>query len=125
MSFIKKLRPWDFVILLIAIAGLTITILLASQNVGNNVQVSIKGEKAEYVFPLEKDRQLDIPGPLGLTRVEIKNNAVRFIDSPCRDKICVHMGWLRSGGQWAACLPNKVFMVIVAKDSGGIDATMF
>ncbi len=38
---------------------------------------------------------------------------VFFKSSDCRDKICCNAGHLSRTGEWAACLPNEIFLKIV------------
>jgi len=38
---------------------------------------------------------------------------VRFVQSPCTGKFCIHSGWLRHSGEVMACLPNGVFVELV------------
>ena len=48
----------------------------------------------------------------------VKDNAIRFEESDCLDKLCVHTGYVNHGGQLAACLPNKLAIrIIVNSDS--------
>jgi len=49
---------------------------------------------------------------------EVRDGAVAFIRSNCPDQICVNTGWLRISGDFAACLPNRVLLVVPAEDSG-------
>jgi hypothetical protein len=62
------------------------------------------------------DQELEVPGPLGHSHIRVHNGQVRFVDSPCPNKLCVHTGWLSQGGEVAVCLPNRVSVKILAKD---------
>jgi len=57
--------------------------------------------------------------------LQIKDGAICFYSSTCRDKICIHAGDLRWPGQAAACLPNKVVVRIIATkdDNSGLPDT--
>lgn len=63
---------------------------------------------------LTKRRLITVTGPLGKTTIEIEGARARVIDSPCRDKVCVHFGWLSKKDDFSACLPNKVLVTIEA-----------
>jgi hypothetical protein len=78
--------------------------------------------KPAYILPLGEDRTISVEGPEGKTVVEIRRNMVRIIDSPCRNKLCVRQGWIKSGA--LVCLPNKVVVTVRGHDSNnrGIDA---
>ena len=64
--------------------------------------------KAPITEKLSPDRIIHIEGPLGHSVIEINNGRTRFISSPCRNKVCVHTGWLETSGDLAACLPNRI-----------------
>lgn len=46
-----------------------------------------------------------------------KDGSIRFEQSDCRDKICIRTGRLKTVGQIAACLPNKIIMKIVRSEN--------
>ena len=48
--------------------------------------------------------------------LEVNDKKIRFLESTCRDKICINSGYLSRPGEMAACLPNRVAVKIV--DSG-------
>ena len=43
---------------------------------------------------------------------EIKDNAIRFMDSNCPDKVCVSTGFQHRSFDISSCLPNGVLLVI-------------
>lgn len=65
---------------------------------------------------LFQDQDLKVPGPLGHSHIQVRDGQVRFVDSPCPNKLCVHTGWLSQGGEVAICLPNKVSLQILGSD---------
>ncbi len=65
---------------------------------------------------LFQDQNLDVPGPLGHSHIQVRDGRVRFVNSPCPNKLCIHTGWLSQGGEVAICLPNKVSLQILASD---------
>jgi len=66
----------------------------------------------EFGVPLDTNQQLRIDGPLGVSVLEIADGRIRFLDSPCRGKQCIHSGWLDESGEFAACLPNRVSVAV-------------
>jgi hypothetical protein len=50
----------------------------------------------------------------------VHDGAIRFIESSCPDKVCIHSGNLRHGGESAACLPNRVLVRVVAEDGADV-----
>jgi hypothetical protein len=74
-----------------------------------------QGEKIYGNFSLNQSRELSVHGPLGITKILIKNGQVRFVSSPCRNQYCVHQGWLTHDGQVAICIPNQVSLELLGK----------
>jgi hypothetical protein len=70
------------------------------------------GGKVFTELNLSRDGLLKVPGPLGLTRVEVVQHQVRIASDPSPRQICVKQGWLSRVGQAALCLPNQVSVEI-------------
>jgi hypothetical protein len=66
------------------------------------------GGKVFLVTPLSRDRQIEVPGPLGISVISIKNRKVRIASDPGPRQYCVRQGWLQQSGEIALCLPNQV-----------------
>lgn len=65
----------------------------------------------------------EVTGPLGTTRIRVRDGRVRVIASPGQRKLCVRRGWLSRPGATVVCLPNQV-VVSVAGDNG-LDGTTY
>lgn len=121
----KRHLSFDIIIAVLFAAVLAFSIWkmmgLRSKNSGKSmVIIEAPGEK--YIYPLDKNREIRIPGVLGNTVVKIEDGRAWVIDSPCANKICVQAGKLSRGGQWASCLPNAVFVKIQAQsEENGYD----
>jgi hypothetical protein len=121
----QRVKTLDFLAFLIAIA---VTGLIAFQAYGNQsgtLQVSIKGDSGEWLFPLESDRTIEVEGPLGKTVVIIEDGAVRVSSSPCPEKICVKSGPINKPGRWIACLPNRIIIAITGRSEQELDGLTF
>ncbi|MFW5694976.1 MAG: NusG domain II-containing protein [Alkalispirochaeta sp.] len=130
IEFLKnlKLRPYDAVVFVVAVAVIVAFSVFAVGQGGPASTVEVKSDAGTFIYSLEEEQVLHFTGPLGDTVVEIGNGSVRFTESPCRDKICIAAGELTEAGQWAACLPNRVFISVTgeaAADGSGVDATAF
>ena len=79
----------------------------------------IRGHGGEWLFPIDADEIIAVSGPLGDTIVRIGDNRARVESSPCDNQTCVASGLLTRQGQWAACLPNNVLLMIQGGTSGG------
>ncbi|MDH4456455.1 MAG: NusG domain II-containing protein [Candidatus Methylopumilus sp.] len=71
------------------------------------------GDKIYATYSLDQNRDINIQGPIGVTRIEIANGKARFASSPCPNQYCVHQGWLNHKGHAAICLPNQVSMELL------------
>jgi hypothetical protein len=78
------------------------------------VQV-ISGSRIFAESPADRDAFIRVPGPLGVSVVEIRSGRVRMVSSPCPDKLCVNMGSIGSPGQSLLCIPNRVSVTLRAK----------
>ncbi len=65
---------------------------------------------------LAEDASFEVRGRIGASRLEIRDRQVRFVDSPCVGRYCVHAGWLSRSGQVAACLPNGIVIEVAGSD---------
>jgi hypothetical protein len=66
---------------------------------------------ARRALPAAREH-MAVPGPLGVTAVEIEGARVRIVESPCPGKVCIARGWLEHAGDAAICLPNKVAVYV-------------
>ncbi len=49
--------------------------------------------------------------------IEVSPGSIRFVQSECRDKICINTGVLSKASDYAACLPARVAVKVVSGDS--------
>lgn len=122
------LKPYDFLVFFVSALVILAFSLLAVERSGPPVTVEIRSDGGALLYALGEDREIRVPGPLGDTILEIRDGAVWFVDSPCRDRICVAAGELTVTGQWAACLPNRVFATVTGApitSPEGVDASTF
>jgi hypothetical protein len=122
---LNPFKPLDF---LIIGAASVLTALSAFAVYGHSRdagQVIVRGEGETWVFPLDAEERVGVAGPLGETVVEISGGRSRVLSSPCANQTCVAAGQLSRQGQWAACLPNKVFVYIegTGDDDAILDST--
>ena len=85
--------------------------LFTPHTAGSYALIGTGGDHVQR-YSLGKEQLIHVDGPLGKTTLEIKDNRIRFIDSPCPNKICIHSGWHNAAGDFAACLPNHVTLQI-------------
>lgn len=78
-------------------------------------QVYVDGEITEEINLSEVSKEYTF-SPKEDVVISVKNKAVRFSSSSCKDDICINSGWLTSKGQSAACLPQRVVVTIKGAD---------
>jgi hypothetical protein len=66
----------------------------------------------DQTISLQQPQRVVIKGPIGDTVIEVADGKVRFVDSPCDNKQCIHSGWLKQLGDFAACIPNRISIVV-------------
>jgi len=75
-------------------------------------QVLIRGQESEWSFPINAEETVLVSGPLGNTVIKIGGNFAWVESSPCSNQTCVASGNVQRQGQWAACLPNNVLLMV-------------
>jgi hypothetical protein len=120
-----KIRVCD--VLIIAAAVLTCVFFCINAFSGNarSLEAYIKADAQEYIFALDRDIVIEVTGPIGITRIAIKDGKAYFVDSPCPGKICVHSQPVSKQGEWIACLPNRVLLTVESRGKSEIDATSY
>lgn len=102
----RWLRFGDVLVLILSL--LAVIIVARIGTAGGDDRVLIKQAGHDYAeASLRVNQVIDVPGPLGITRVEIRDGRVRVLADPGPRQICVRQGWLAKG-ETALCLPNQV-----------------
>lgn len=103
-----RLRPGDWVTAF-AGAALVAALFPLAWGGGKGATVVIRsGGKVVAEADLDRDREIDVAGPLGTTVVRIESRRVRIASDPGPRQYCVKQGWLQHAGEAALCLPNQV-----------------
>jgi hypothetical protein len=113
------MKPWDVAIFLLALCLTGFTAFSTYLKPHNNLRVLIEGQNQKWIFPIDAEETVDVQGPLGTTVVRIYGSQAWVESSPCDNKICVGAGHLNNNGEFAACLPNNVLVVIEGNDVPG------
>ena len=120
-----KIRVLDVAAIACSFLAVAAFSYLAYAGIRRGGEAVIEASGAKWLYPLDADRLERIPGPHGDTLVEIRSGAVRVVDSPCPDKLCVHAGAISRPGQWIACLPNRVLVRIGGDGDQAVDETSY
>lgn len=107
----------DSVVIALALVLLTTTFTVFWQNEGHGAEAVIMVDGKRWArLNLFQNQEYHVPGPLGDSHIRVQDGQVRFIDSPCPNKLCVHTGWVNQGGENIACLPNQVSVQVLSTD---------
>jgi hypothetical protein len=104
----SNLKSGDWLIIL---AGAIFTIWLASMvwfNGAADKAVIRSSGKIFRELSLSHDLDIEVPGPLGFSKISIHNHQARITSDPSPRQYCVRQGWLTKSGEAAICLPNQV-----------------
>lgn len=101
-----RMRPGDWLVLFLGLTGIAVVWVWGRDGADDRVLIRQDG-RVFAEAELRLDRVLAVPGPLGVTLVEIRGGRVRVKADPSPRQICVRQGWL-APGQAALCLPNRV-----------------
>ena len=104
LGFVLLLLPWLYLT------------FWGNNSQGTLVQINIANGDS-FTLPLDQNKRLEVTGVIGSSMIEIHDRQVRFVESPCQNKQCVHTGWLGSDGEMAACLPNGVSVQVKGRDN--------
>lgn len=116
MHFLRYIKLGDWLTLL---AG-TLAIVLLSLVIFQGSTVATKavirsGGKIFKEISLSENQIVEVAGPLGISRIEIKNKQVRIAFDPSPRQYCVRQGWLSKAGEIVICLPNQVSVELLGK----------
>lgn len=107
----------DMIVVILAVALLPFLYITywGPPQQGDALRVMVNG-KETMTISLHEEKHITVQGSLGDSVINIHEGKARFISSPCRSKQCVHTGWLGHGGEFAACLPNRVSIAVIAQE---------
>lgn len=114
-TWYELLRPGDWVV---ALAGLAACVVagfwLWRGSAPDGVIVRTSG-KVFAETDLSRPHRIEVPGPLGLTVIEIEPGRARVASDPGPRQYCVRQGWLTRTGAVAICAPNEVSLMLTGR----------
>ncbi|MBC7196761.1 MAG: NusG domain II-containing protein [Deferribacterales bacterium] len=116
----KIIKPLDIVIIFSLFVISVLPIFFYSSYNG-----SLDGGKKEFyllvddkvIYLDKKNVILDLNKYGKNVKIEILEEKLRFIESDCRDKICIKTGFISKCNDVAICIPNKVALQIKCQKS--------
>jgi hypothetical protein len=109
------LRPGDFATVLAAVAVSVLSALALWTGGAPDKAVVRAGGRVFAEVGLTRPQVIEVPGPLGATRIEVEPGRARVAADPGPRQYCVRQGWLTRAGAVAICAPNEVSLTL----SGG------
>lgn len=119
-----RLKPFDIVFVLIFLIVIFLSFFnLFSKKNEKAAELFVQTPSEKFIYSLSKDGIYKFKGLLGESSIQVESGKAKFIDSPCENKNCIQSGEISTHGQWAACLPNGIFINIEGKSKeSGFDA---
>ena len=114
----------DLLVLSIIFLIISLTYIISSfhNTGGDTVLIQVDG-KDFLRLSLSENKIIAVPGPIGVSIIEIKDGRVRMLSSPCPDKLCIKEGYIDKAGQVIICIPNRI--VIKIEGRAGLDALTY
>lgn len=108
-------RKSDLFILLAVLLAAALWWFFSGRSTGTvaEISVGVDSEQRVTTVPLSKDAIINVEGAPFPVTLEVKDGAIRFINSQCPDHRCEGFGWLRRDGEWALCAPARVYVRVV------------
>lgn len=121
-----RVKTLDLAIMILSVGVLATSVaaLVSPRGDLSRANVEIHADNRVWQYRLDSDVAVAVPGPLGETTVHIHDGRVSIVESPCENQTCVHSPAISRPGQWIACLPNAVMVLIEGStDEDSPDAT--
>lgn len=115
-GWLELLRPGDYLILVAALTVCVLSAFVLWRGGAPDKAIVRAGGKVVAELALTRAQVVEVPGPLGTTRIEIQPGRARVASDPGPRQYCVRQGWLTRSGSVAICAPNQVSLSL----SGGV-----
>ena len=114
-AWLALTRPGDWLVLAGGLAAVGFSLPLLLQG-GFAERAIIRQNGAVFLdTDLRTRREIEVPGPLGMTRIAIEPGRARVLSDPGPRQYCVRQGWLMRPGEIAICAPNRVSVQIAGR----------
>ncbi len=124
MRWADLLRPGDWLLAGLGLLGCVAAFPLAWEaGQADKAVVKLAG-KVFAELDLSRNRQIEVPGPLGVTLIAVERGRVRVVSDPGPRQYCVRQGWLARPGEIAICAPNEISVQVLGR-RGGYDSLSY
>lgn len=108
MYSLTHIKPGDYLTLLLGfLFTVWITLMFWSGGAADKAIIRSNG-KIFREINLAHNIEIEVPGPLGVSVIAIRDHQARIASDPSPRQYCVRQGWLKNAGEIAICLPNQV-----------------
>lgn len=124
MKFAKKTDLIILAALVFACAGALLAMRFAHGGGTVRAEIYRDSRLVKTVALPASPGSFSLDGVPGVTFETYADGSIAFARSDCPDQVCVHTGRLSAPGQFAACLPNGLYVKIVSnegEDANGVD----
>jgi hypothetical protein len=118
----NRIKILDIIIILLVTVLTFIAAYMVYFRPQERSQILIRGQDGEWTYPLNTEETVTVSGPLGDTIVRLHENSAWVESSPCDSQNCTAAGKINKQGQWTACLPNNVLILILGSKGDDVDS---
>lgn len=111
----NALRPGDWAVVLAGLAGCAVAGFWLWRGGEASGAVVRAAGKIFAEASLSRPQRIEVPGPLGMTVIEIEPGRARVASDPGPRQYCVRQGWLTRAGAVAICAPNEVSLTLTGR----------
>ena len=109
---------WLFVsVLTLAVLLVPVTLVLAGPD-GTHATVTTPDDGTSV--DLTSSGRHVVAGLLGDVVLEVEDEAIRVVESPCPQELCLEMGPVSRSGEVIVCVPGGI-TIVVGEPSAGVD----
>jgi len=116
------IKNFDIIIIVLVTVLTVFAAYIVYMKPQGNQHILIRGQNGEWSYPVNAEATVAVDGPLGETIVRLHGNSAWIESSPCDSQTCVAAGQINKNGQWTACLPNNVLLIISGSEDGSVDS---
>jgi hypothetical protein len=85
---------------------------------GDYAVIMVNGQEYRRIdLSDEEPGEFTVESPWGYNTIEMGKNRIRIRDASCPDKLCVKEGWLSRANEMSVCMPNRVLIKIIGKET--------
>lgn len=118
------LKPSDILVIFLTLSLIISTFFIFRPSDGEKsfAVISVDGIEEKTIDLSMQENCIITLETSPVTTLEVKDGAIRFVNSHCPDGTCERSGFLKKVGDTAACVPAKVVVTVKGSEKPDIDA---